>query len=38
MKREHSSPAPDVATFTEVTRPSTVNGQHAPGLRFGDPG
>lgn len=30
-------PAPDVATFTEVTRPSTVDGQHAPGLRFGDP-
>jgi hypothetical protein len=26
-----------VATFTEVTRPSTVDGQHAPGLRFGDP-
>ena len=30
-------PAPDVATFTEVTRPSTVDGQHAPALRFGDP-
>jgi hypothetical protein len=31
-------PAPDVATLTEVTRPSTTNdGQHAPGLRFGDP-
>jgi hypothetical protein len=30
-------PAPDVATFAEVTRPSTVDGQHAPGLRFGDP-
>ncbi len=30
-------PAPDVATFTEVTRPSVVDGQHAPGLRFGDP-
>ena len=30
-------PAPDVATFTEVTRPSTIDGQHAPGLRFGDP-
>jgi hypothetical protein len=30
-------PAPDVVTFTEVTRPSTVDGQHAPGLRFGDP-
>jgi hypothetical protein len=23
-------PAPDVATFTEVTRPSTVEGQHVP--------
>ena len=31
-------PAPDVATFTEVTRPSTTeDGQHAAGLRFGDP-
>ena len=30
-------PAPDVATFTEVTRPSVVDGQHAPGLPFGDP-
>jgi hypothetical protein len=30
-------PAPDVATFLKVTRPSTVNGQHAPALRFGDP-
>ena len=30
-------PAPDVATFAEVTRPSVVDGQHAPGLRFGDP-
>ncbi|MGB8503943.1 hypothetical protein [Mycobacterium sp.] len=30
-------PAPDVATFAEVTRPSTNDGQHAPGLRFGDP-
>jgi hypothetical protein len=30
-------PAPDVATFAEVTRPSDVDGQHAPGLRFGDP-
>ena len=31
-------PAPDVATLTEVTRPSTtVDGQHAPALRFGDP-
>jgi hypothetical protein len=30
-------PAPDVVAFAEVTRPSTVDGQHAPGLRFGDP-
>jgi len=31
-------PAPDVATLTEVTRPSlTDDGQHAPALRFGDP-
>ncbi len=30
-------PAPDVATFAQVTLPSTVDGQHAPGLRFGDP-
>jgi hypothetical protein len=30
-------PAPDVVTFAAVTRPSTVDGQHAPGLRFGDP-
>jgi hypothetical protein len=30
-------PAPDVATFIEVTRPSTTEGQHAPALRFGDP-
>jgi hypothetical protein len=30
-------PAPDVATFAEVTRPSTVDGQHAPALPFGDP-
>jgi hypothetical protein len=30
-------PAPDVVTFAEVTRPSDVDGQHAPGLRFGDP-
>src|SRR5262245_61553453 len=30
-------PAPDVATLTEVTRPSsTTDGQHAPALRFGD--
>ena len=30
-------PAPDVATFTQVTRPSQIDGQHAPGLPFGDP-
>jgi hypothetical protein len=31
-------PAPDVVTFTQVTRPSqTPDGLHAPGLRFGDP-
>lgn len=31
-------PAPDVATFQQVTRPSTTDdGQHAPALRFGDP-
>ena len=31
-------PAPDVATFEQVTRPSlTDDGQHAPALRFGDP-
>jgi len=30
-------PAPDVATFQRVTRPSkTEDGLHAPGLRFGD--
>jgi hypothetical protein len=30
-------PAPDVATFHRVTRPSkTDDGQHAPALRFGD--
>jgi len=31
-----AQPAPDVVTFEEVTRPSDVDGQHAPGLRFGD--
>ena len=32
-------PAPDLATLTEVTRPSvTTDGLHAPGLRFADPG
>ena len=30
-------PAPDVATFLEVTRPSTTDGLYAPGLRFGEP-
>jgi hypothetical protein len=30
-------PAPDVATFAQVTRPSQIDGQHAPGLPFGDP-
>src|SRR5918999_610379 len=30
-------PAPDVVTLAEVTRPSDVDGQHAPALRFGDP-
>ena len=30
-------PAPDVATFTGVTRPSQIDGQHAPALPFGDP-
>ncbi|MGH9224038.1 MAG: hypothetical protein ACRD2W_09730 [Acidimicrobiales bacterium] len=29
--------APDVATFNQVTQPSqTDDGQHAPGMRFGD--
>lgn len=32
-----ASPAPDVATFEQVTLPSTdADGLHAPGLRFGD--
>jgi len=30
-------PAPDAVTFAQVSLPSTVDGQHAPGLRFGDP-
>ena len=30
-------PAPDVATFTHVTQPSTHDGVHAAALRFGDP-
>ncbi|WP_425293753.1 arabinosyltransferase C-terminal domain-containing protein [Mycobacterium pseudokansasii] len=30
-------PAPDVAIFIEVTRPSDSDGQHAPALRFGEP-
>jgi hypothetical protein len=34
---QDARPAPDVATFNEVTRPSTTSdGLHAPGLRFGD--
>ena len=33
-----AQPAPDVATFDQVTRPSvTEDGLYAPGLRFGDP-
>ena len=33
-----AKPAPDVATFYHVTRPSiTQAGLHAPGLRFGEP-
>jgi hypothetical protein len=33
-----AKPAPDVATFYHVTRPSTTQaGLHAPGLRFGEP-
>ena len=33
-----AQPAPDVATFCQVTRPSTTNdGLYAPGLRFGEP-
>lgn len=33
-----AAPAPDVVTLACVTRPSkTQDGQHAPGLRFGDP-
>jgi hypothetical protein len=33
-----AQPAPDVATFHQVTRPSTTqDGLQAPGLRFGDP-
>ncbi|EUA14633.1 hypothetical protein I546_1390 [Mycobacterium kansasii 732] len=30
--------APDVATFTQVTRPSQIDGQHVPGLPFGTRG
>ncbi len=30
-------PAPDLATFTEVTRSSLIDSQHAPALRFGEP-
>ncbi len=33
-----ATPAPDVVTFNQVTRPTTTDeGLHAPGLRFGDP-
>src|SRR5204863_3846471 len=32
-----AQPAPDVATFLEVTRPSKDDGLYAAGLRFGDP-
>ena len=31
-----ASPAPDVVTFHQVTRPSTDDGLHAPALRFGE--
>ena len=35
---QDAMPAPDVATFQRVTRPSkTEDGLYAPGLRFGDP-
>jgi hypothetical protein len=30
-------PAPDVATFLEVTRPTITEGHYVPGLRFGEP-
>jgi hypothetical protein len=30
-------PAPDVATFLQVTRPTTNEGSYTPGLRFGEP-
>ncbi|MGH9041530.1 MAG: hypothetical protein ACRDZ3_15010 [Acidimicrobiia bacterium] len=36
LKRPTHNP-PDVVTFNQVTRPSDVDGLHAPGLRFGDP-
>ncbi|MGH8990661.1 MAG: hypothetical protein ACRDZ7_03945 [Acidimicrobiia bacterium] len=32
-----AQPAPDVATFLEVTRPTNNDGLYAPGLRFGEP-
>jgi DNA-binding MarR family transcriptional regulator len=32
-----AQPAPDVVTLAAVTRPSTIDGQHVPALRFGDP-
>ena len=35
---QDARPAPDVATFEKVTRPSTTqDGLYSPGLRFGDP-
>jgi hypothetical protein len=38
VEASDASPAPDVVTLQYVTRPSTtVEGQHAPGMRFGDP-
>jgi hypothetical protein len=38
-KAADARPAPDVVTLTEVIRPSaTLDGQHAPVLRFGDRG
>ncbi|MFP5375844.1 MAG: hypothetical protein ACLGIO_03550 [Acidimicrobiia bacterium] len=30
-------PAPDVATFLQVTRPTITEGHYSPGLRFGEP-
>ena len=31
-----AQPAPDVVALARVTRPSLIDGQHAPALRFGD--